>query len=44
MKHFLWVLLMVLLAGAAAGCGSDKDKGIKKDKDFPREAPPTTGI
>jgi hypothetical protein len=42
MKHFVWVVL-VLLAGAAAGCGGDKDKGINKDKDFPREAPPSTG-
>jgi hypothetical protein len=42
MKRFVWLLLTVLLAGAAAGCGSDREKGMNKDiKDLPRETPTT---
>jgi hypothetical protein len=37
MKRILWLLLAVLLAGAPAGCAGEKDRGINKDKDRPRE-------
>jgi hypothetical protein len=36
MKRILAVLLAGALACALAGCGSDKDKGINKDRDKPR--------
>jgi hypothetical protein len=39
MKRWLCVLLAVLLAGSLPGCGGDRDKGINKDRDKPREAP-----
>ena len=35
----LIVLLAVLIALLPAGCGSDKEKGINKDKDKPVPAP-----
>jgi hypothetical protein len=40
MKRFLCVLLALVLAGTLSGCGGDRHKGINKDRDKPREAPP----
>jgi hypothetical protein len=40
MKRLLCVLLALILAAPLSGCGGDKDKGINKDKDKPRQAPP----
>jgi hypothetical protein len=37
-KRLLGVLLASVLAGCAAGCGSDKERGINKDLDMPRTA------
>jgi hypothetical protein len=42
MKTYLYVLMTLLLLPLAAGCGSDKDKGINRPdqrKDLPRAAP-----
>ena len=38
-RRFLALLLTMLLAGAAAGCGSDRDKGINRGKDLPTPPP-----
>lgn len=35
MRRTLLMILM-LLAGLVAGCGSDKDKGKNRDRDLPR--------
>jgi hypothetical protein len=39
MKRLLCLVLAVVLAAVLPGCGSDREKGINKDKDKPREAP-----
>lgn len=42
MKTFLYVLITMLLAGAATGCSGDKERGMNrpdKTKDLPRAAP-----
>jgi hypothetical protein len=33
--------LVAILVLCVAGCGGEKDKGINKDKDMPREGPTT---
>jgi hypothetical protein len=40
MKRILCALLALVLAGTLSGCGGEHDKGINKDRDKPREAPP----
>jgi hypothetical protein len=39
MKPFTYLSLMVLLLALVPGCGSDKDKGMNRNKDLPRSAP-----
>jgi hypothetical protein len=39
MKRLLSLLLMLVLVGVLTGCGGDRDKGINKDRDKPRETP-----
>jgi hypothetical protein len=39
MKRLLNILVVLLLAGVTGGCGGERDKGINKDKDLPREGP-----
>jgi hypothetical protein len=39
MQRLLCVLLALVLVGPLSGCGGEKDKGINKDKDKPRQAP-----
>jgi hypothetical protein len=36
MKRLAGLLLAVLLSALVLGCGSDKDKGMNKDRDKPR--------
>jgi hypothetical protein len=33
LKKYLFLVVAILLASGALGCGGDKDKGIYKDKD-----------
>ncbi len=39
MKRWLCILLAVVLAAVLPGCGGERDKGINKDRDKPRQAP-----
>jgi hypothetical protein len=39
MRRVLPLLCVALLAGLLSGCGGDRDKGINKDRDKPREGP-----
>jgi hypothetical protein len=39
MKRLIGVLLAALVVVTIPGCGSERDKGINKGKDFPREGP-----
>ena len=36
MKRIVTFLLLVVFALVFAGCGSDKDRGVNKDKDKPK--------
>jgi hypothetical protein len=36
------LLLGLVMVAGTAGCGSDRDRGINKDRDMPREGPPAT--
>jgi hypothetical protein len=38
MKKLGWALLAIVLAAAVSGCGSDKDRGVNRDKDRPTAA------
>jgi hypothetical protein len=40
MRRLLFALLSVLLAVPLAGCGSERDRGINKDRDKPRSPAP----
>jgi hypothetical protein len=42
MKRLTVLLLAALLSSLLAGCNSDKDKGVNKNKDLPRQPPPTS--
>jgi hypothetical protein len=39
MRRLTAVFLALVLAGLAAGCGGDKDRGVNRDRDRPRAAP-----
>jgi hypothetical protein len=36
MKRWLTVLLTVVLLGGLAGCSSEKEKGLHRDRDKPK--------
>jgi hypothetical protein len=38
MKKLGWALLAIVLALVVSGCGSDKDRGVNRDKDRPTAA------
>jgi hypothetical protein len=40
MRQFLWMLAVLVLSAALAGCGSDKERGQNRDKDKPQAAEP----
>lgn len=39
MRHLVWLLAALILTAAVAGCNSDKDRGLERNKDKPQQVP-----